>query len=59
MSESVRPADAIELANASFWTPAALDELLRDVEPIDSLDEFAIGDLSDEEWEAFCSAISE
>jgi hypothetical protein len=59
MSEPVRPADAIELANASFWAPPSLDDLLRDVEPVASLDEFAIEDLTDDEWEAFCSAISE
>jgi hypothetical protein len=59
MPEPVKPHDEIESANASFWAPVALDDLLQDVQPLLSLDEFAIDDLTDEEWEAFCSAINE
>jgi hypothetical protein len=59
MTKSARPADAIESANASFWKPVPLDEFLRDVDQIDSVDEFAIDDLTNNEWEAFWSAISE
>lgn len=59
MTEPLRPADSIDFANASFWEPPSLEQLLRGVEPVESLDEFAIDDITDEEWEAFCSAISE
>lgn len=59
MSEPVCRHDEIEGANASFWCPVSLDHLLLDVEPVSSLDEFAIDDLTDEEWERFCSAINE
>jgi hypothetical protein len=52
MSEPVRPSNETENANASFWAPPSLDELLRDVEPGFSLNQFEIEDLTDQEWEA-------
>lgn len=59
MSEHARPADHVEVANAAFWAPPSLEQLLREVEPVKSFDQFAIDDLTDNEWEAFCSAVSE
>jgi hypothetical protein len=51
--------DAIEQANAVFWNPPTLEELMADVPPLTSMDDLAIPDLTDEEWEAFVAALNE
>lgn len=51
--------DAIEQANARFWNSPTLEELMADVPPLTSMDDLAIPDLTDEEWEAFLAALNE
>jgi hypothetical protein len=45
--------------NAWFYRETSLEQLLRDVEPITSIDELAIDDLSQEEAASFLHAIAE
>ena len=59
MSEPVPTPDAIEQANALFWNPPTLEELVADLEPLRSDESFDIPDLTDEEWEEFLAALHE
>ena len=59
MSEPVPTPDPIEQANALFWNPPTLEELVADLEPLRSDESFDIPDLTDEEWEEFLAALHE
>ncbi len=59
MSEPVPTPDAIEQANALFWNPPTLEELVADLEPLRSDESFDIADMTDEEWEEFLAALHE
>lgn len=59
MPEPAANNDVIERANALFWNPPSLDELMADVPPLDPGEHFDIPDLTDEEWEAFELALAE
>lgn len=59
MSDPAPKPDAIEEANARFWTKRTLDEIMAGVRPIRSWDDLAIPDLTDEEAEAFEAALKD
>jgi hypothetical protein len=51
--------DEIDQADARFRRPRTLDELMAGVPVITSVDDLAIPELSDEEWEAFQTALKD
>lgn len=51
--------DAIEEANALFWNPPSLDELMAGVAPLRADESFEIEDMTDEEWQVFVDALDE
>ena len=59
MSDPAPKPDAIDEANARFWKPRTLDELMAGVKPITSWDDLAIPDLTDEEWAVFEAALKD
>lgn len=59
MPEPAANHDLIERANALFWNPPSLDELMADVAPLGPGETFDIPDLTDEEWEAFVAALEQ
>jgi hypothetical protein len=59
MEDRARKPDAIDQEDARFRNPRTLDELMADVPVITSLDDLAIPDLTDEEWEAFQTALKD
>jgi hypothetical protein len=46
--------DRIGRANAQFWNPPSLEELMADVAPLEADEHFDIPDLTDEEWDFVC-----
>jgi hypothetical protein len=59
MSEPAPKPDAIDEANAKFWKPRTLDELMAGVPVLESWDQLDIPDLTDEEREAFAAALAD
>ncbi|HWE12209.1 MAG TPA: hypothetical protein VG365_01780 [Solirubrobacteraceae bacterium] len=59
MSEPAPEPDAIDEANAKFWKPRTLDELMAGVPVLESWDQLDIPDLTDEEREAFAAALAD
>jgi len=59
MSEPAASNDQIERANAQFWTPPSLEELMADVAPLEADEHFDIPDVTDEEWDVFAAALDE
>ena len=59
MSEPAASNDQIERANAQFWTPPSLEELMTDVAPLEADEHFDIPDVTDEEWDVFVAALDE
>ncbi len=57
MPEQAPKPDAIEQANALFWNPPTLDELVADLEPLRPDESFDIPDMTDEEWDEFVAAL--
>jgi hypothetical protein len=51
--------DDIDQADARFRRPRTLDELMAGVPVITSVDDLAIPELTDEEWEAFQVALKD
>jgi len=59
MSEPAASNDQIERANAQFWTPPSLEELMADVAPLEADEHFDIPDVTDKEWDVFVAALDE
>ena len=59
MPEPAANHDLIEQANALFWNPPPLEELMAGVAPLDPEEHFDISDLTDVEWEAFMAALEQ
>ena len=59
MPDPASKPDQIDEAIARAWKPRTVDELMAGVPVITSLDQLAIPDLSDEEWEAFEAALKD
>lgn len=51
--------DVIEEANALFWNPPSLDELMAGIAPLGADESFEIEDMTDEEWQVFVDALDE
>lgn len=51
--------DVIEEANALFWNPPSLDELMAGIAPLAADESFEIEDMTDEEWQVFVDALDE
>jgi hypothetical protein len=51
--------DAIDEAIAHAWRPQTVDELMAGVPVLESWDQLAIPDLTDEEWDAFEAAMKD
>lgn len=59
MPDPAAKPDAIEQANALFWSPPTLEELVADLEPLSPDESFDIPDMTDEEWDEFIAALHE
>jgi hypothetical protein len=59
MSDPAPKPDAIDLANARFWKPSTLEELMAGVPVLTSWDQLDIPDLTDEERKAFAAALAD
>jgi hypothetical protein len=59
MPEPAASNDQIERANAQFWTPPSLEDLMADVAPLEADEHFDIPDVTDEEWDVFVAALDE
>jgi hypothetical protein len=59
MEDQVHKRDEIDRADARFRRPRTLDELMAGVPVITSVDDLAILELTDEEWEAFQGALKD
>ena len=57
MNEPVCESDDLDVAAAVFWADTDIDALLEMAKPCEGADEFAIADLTDEDWEGFVAAI--
>jgi hypothetical protein len=59
MPEPAASNDQIERANAQFWTPPSLEELMADIAPLDPGEHFDLPDVTDAEWDVFVAALDE
>ena len=59
MSQPEWTTDVIDQANALFWNPPPLDELMADVAPVSDDERSEIEDVTDEEWQAFTHAVED
>lgn len=59
MPEPATNHDLIEQANALFWNPLPLEELMADVAPLGPDETFDIPGLTEAEWEAFVAALEQ
>jgi hypothetical protein len=59
MSDPAPKPDAIDEANAQFWTKQTLEELMAGKKPFTSWDDRDIPDLTDEERDAFAAALAD
>jgi hypothetical protein len=59
MPDPAAKPDVIDQANALFWNPPTLEELMVGVAPITSWDDLDIPDLTEEERRAFSAALEE
>lgn len=55
----VDDSDDPDVSATGFWLDAVLDSMLAIVQPYEGAGEFAIEDLTDEEWGRFVAAIRE
>ena len=59
MSDPAPKRDQIDEANARFWKPQTLEELMEGVPVFTSWDQLDIPDLTDEERKAFAAALAD
>lgn len=59
MNEPLRELDDLDVDNAAFWLERDLADLIVSVKPYEDSKEFAIDDLTDDEWDRFVSALNE
>ena len=59
MTEPAQQSDDLEVDSAAFWLDTDLDTMLATVKPYEGAGEFAIEDLTDDEWDRFVVALSE
>ncbi len=51
--------DDADFSATGFWLDADLESMLATVQPYEGTGEFAIEDLTDEEWDGFVAALRE
>ncbi|MEU4193227.1 hypothetical protein AB0E69_15125 [Kribbella sp. NPDC026611] len=59
MSEPTSASAALAHADAGFWRPEDLMQILAGSEPLREDESFELSDLSDDEWDRFIQAIHE
>lgn len=59
MTEPAHQPDDLDVGSAAFWLDTDLDAMLATVKPYEGAGEFAIEDLTDDEWDRFVAALSE
>jgi hypothetical protein len=59
MNEPVAKAQDLELDAATFWLDTDLENLLVDIKPYEGPQDYAIDDLTDDEWDRFVAALNE
>ena len=59
MTEPAQQPDDLDVDSAAFWLDSDLDTMLAAVKPYEGAGEFAIEDLTDDEWDRFVAALSE
>jgi hypothetical protein len=59
MPDPAPKSDEIDDANARFWKPQTLEELMAGKKPFTSWDDLDIPDLTDEERDAFAAALAD
>jgi hypothetical protein len=59
VNEPARQPDDLDVDAAAFWLDTDLETMLANVKPYEGPDEFAIADLTDDEWDRFVAALSE
>ncbi|MGA2455422.1 MAG: hypothetical protein ABSG93_18090 [Solirubrobacteraceae bacterium] len=59
MPKPAASSDHIDRANAQFWNPPSLEELMADVAPLEADEHFDLADMTDEEWDVFVAALDE
>ena len=59
VNERARQPDDLDVDAAAFWLDTDLETMLATVKPYEGPDEFAIEDLTDDEWDRFVAALSE
>ena len=55
----VKEPDDADVPATGFWLDADLESMLATVQPYEGASEFAIEDLTDEEWDRFVAALRE
>ena len=59
MTEPAQQPDDLDVDSAAFLLDCDLDTMLATVKAYEGASEFAIEDLTDDEWDRFVSALSE
>jgi hypothetical protein len=59
MNEPLAEAQDLELDSAAFWLDTDLESLIADVKPYEGPEDYAIDDLTDDEWDRFVAALNE
>ena len=55
----MKDSDDADVSATRFWLDADLESMFAAVQPYEGAGEFAIEDLTDEEWDRFVAALSE
>jgi hypothetical protein len=59
VTEPAHQPDGLDVDAAAFWLDTDLETMLATVRSYAGPDEFAIEDLTDDEWDRFVAALSE
>jgi hypothetical protein len=59
VTEPAHQPDDLDVDSAAFWLDSDLETMLATVKPYEGAGEFAIEDLTDDEWDRFVAALSE
>jgi hypothetical protein len=59
VNDPARQPDDFDVDAAAFWLDTDLEAMLATVKPYEGTGEFAIEDLTDDEWDRFVAALSE
>jgi len=59
VDEPARQSEDLDVAAPTFWQDTDLEAMLATVKPYDGAGEFAIEDLTDDQWNRFAAALRE